>query len=118
MKKLICVVCLLLLQACASPRAWVQEVTPNGGIIGYQNYDPRSDNQARINALVHCRNHTMVWSGLKSRSSPPGYVVVENVIVPISGDVQWAEYHYVCNSEEHPVRNAPAKEAKKPKFSL
>lgn len=96
MKILISVACMLLLQACASPQVWVQEVTPNGGVIGYQSYDPRSDGQARINALVHCKNHTMVWSGLKSANTAPGYAFIGNMMVPVANTVQWAEYHYVC----------------------
>ena len=95
--KVVILLLFFILPCCASPNVWVQEVTPRGGVIGYQNYDPRSDNQARINALVHCRDHTMTWSGLKSAAGAPGYLLMNNMLVPISGDTQWAEYHYSCN---------------------
>lgn len=98
MRLIIAVVLVILMQGCASPRAWVQAVTPTGGIIGYQNYNPASDNNARINALIGCPSHRMVWSGLRSSATVPAYYMTNNFIVPLSENVQWAEYHYECTS--------------------
>lgn len=96
MKAVIAAILVLLIQGCASPRAWVQAITPSGGIIGYQNYNPSSDNGARINALISCPSHRMVWSGLKSSATAPAYYMTNNFIVPLSENIQWAEYHYEC----------------------
>lgn len=88
----------LLVQGCASPRAWVQAVTPSGGIIGYQNYNPSSDNGARINALIRCPSHRLVWSGLRSSTTAPAYYLTNNFIIPLSENIEWAEYHYECTA--------------------
>lgn len=95
--RIICgVVLAFFIHGCATPRAWVQVVTPTGGVIGYQNYDPATDGNARINALIRCPSHRMVWSGLRSSATVPAYYMSNNFIVPLSENVQWAEYHYEC----------------------
>lgn len=84
---------------CASPNVWVQARTPNAGIIGYQNYNPRSDNGKRIEDLIPCQNgHRMTLNTQRSQATGAvGYMKFDDMILPTdSGVVNWAEYHYEC----------------------
>ncbi len=97
---------LSLITSCVSPRLWIVSRTDNDGIIGYQNYNPKSDGGKRISELVHCKNHTMTSNPIKQGYAHPtvyqsynsGYGMT--TIYPVDGgSYEWAEYHYRCNSK-------------------
>lgn len=103
MKYFFIVFCWLCLNACTTPRVWIQSTTETGGVIGYQDYIPSSDNMARIKRLIPCKDFRKTWNGIKSQSTGAAtYMYSSNpwgggMMVPIDqGIVQWAEYHYEC----------------------
>ena len=92
---------------CASPRVWVMSQFDGGGVIGYQNYAPSSDNGRRIFKLLQCADHKMTYNTVKQGYSAPttyqaynyGYGMTS--VVPLDGGAyEWGEYHYTCNKRD------------------
>ena len=91
---------LILLFSGCSTRVWVQEKTPSTGIIGYQNYDPRSDGGKKITDLVHCSgSHKMTLNRIRTNTTGAiTYMIKDELVIPLDdGITKWAEYHYECN---------------------
>lgn len=96
----------IFLASCASPRVWIISEEIDGGIIGYQNYNPAKDNGLRIKSLLQCKDHRLTANPIKQGySQPTGYSVINNgygygSVVPWDGGAyEWGEYHYRCNSK-------------------
>lgn len=123
------VLLLVIVSGCASPRLWVARSDENSGIIAYQNYDPKSDNGARIERLIPCYPYKMVANPIYGRNVTPtayGYNSYGNgsggyAYALDGGYVETAEFHYQCipNKSLAPseLRTANAEKAHKLKKS-
>lgn len=98
---------LLSLSSCATPRIWIISQQQDSGVIGYQNYDPKTDKGGKISRLVHCIDHNLIANPIKhGYSQPSTYQAYNNgygmtTIYPLDGGAyQWREYHYTCNKKD------------------
>ena len=102
--RLIPILILMFTCGCASPRLWVVRRDEISGVIAYQNYDPKSDNGARISNLIPCYPFKMIGNPIYGKNVAPtlyGYNSYGNgsggyAYALDGGYIETAEFHYEC----------------------
>lgn len=85
---------------CATARTWVISEYKDGGVIGYENYNPSQDGGAKILKKIKCLDHKMTSNPImRGYAQPSAYQAYSSgLIIPLDGgQYEWREYHYTCN---------------------